>query len=437
MKLGDEIIFKIDDWTLEGMGVGHVDGMAVFVDGGVIGDTVSAKILKIKKNYVISKFLKIIQESELRRKSPCKYASVCSGCDIIEMKPEEQVKWKKKKIENDFSRLGKTEISVNISSFEEFGYRNKVTFRLSKDGKLAYTKRKSNDTFEVYNCLVAAAEIQSEMKRWNEEVAPLLEKNSLCNVIRAVVFKSNYAEEIMIVIITDIISEKIRSDIFECVDTLKPEVLCACANKRMGDISISNPVYYTENKVLNENLFGYNFKVSPQSFFQVNKYSREALYSEAFKLFSNIKNRTVLDLYSGTGTTSLLIAKEAKKVVGVEIVESAVNDAKNSAKRNNVKNVDFRCGKAEDMIDSLIEETDADAILVDPPRKGLDRKVVEAINNSSIKEIVYISCNTTTLARDVSLFKEPGFEVKSVIGIDQFANSGHVECIALIQRVKS
>lgn len=181
----------------------------------------------------------------------------------------------------------------------------------------------------------------------------------------------------------------------------------------------------------------YKFEISPKSFFQINKFQTEKLYNVAKEYLGVNKNSVLLDLYSGIGTTSIYFSENFKKVIGVEVVKDSITDSKRNLKLNGITNVEFVYGKSEDKIKKLINQYQVDVISVDPPRKGLDRKVIETIIQSNIKKVVYISCNSSTLSRDVKVFLENGFKISKLKAVDMFSKTPHVECIALIQRVKS
>ena len=435
MNIHEQHIVRIEDWTNQGRGVSHVGDLVVFVEGALPGDRARIEISELKKNYALASCLEILEASPDRRESPCLYADRCDGCPLIELDYSAQLDWKKSFIESAFLRIGKQSVQVDMLSDEDLGYRNKVNMRLDDRGRLSYSRLRSNEMVAVDSCPVATEPIRRLIGRWNSATSPILDQTDLTDRIRMVVIRANPRGETMIILVLSPCGAPLRQKIFSACAGLGADVLCACENKRPGDVRIHEPLYYsTAKKTLDERILDLHFSLSPQSFFQVNRFTIEPLYQAALSLFSDRKG-SFLDLYCGTGTTSLLLAKEADRVIGVEAVRSAVEDAIKSADYNQVRNVEFICAKAEDVIGSLTRNRDADKALVDPPRKGLDKQVVDALVNSSLRELVYISCNPVTQARDIALLLEGGFRLEKLVGLDQFPHTGHVETIALIQKM--
>lgn len=435
MKKLERYTVTIEDWTNHGQGVARIDNLAAFIEGALPGDQALIEITEVKKNFAKATCRQIITPSPDRRESPCLYSAICDGCKMIALDYDAQIAWKKSFIENAFKRLGKTEVEAEMITSPELAYRNKVNMRVDENGRLSYSKQESNQVFHVNNCVVAQEAIQNIIQRWNSELVLKPDYLSLASLIKMVVIRANSADETMIVLITDQISHQQSDQLLGQVSLLNADVLCLSENKKPGDVRILNPIHYaTDQQVLEESICGLRFLVSPQSFFQINRFTVEELYTTAISMFNDFENSNVLDLYSGTGTTSLLLAQQAAHVTSVEVVGAAIADAKENAIRNNIDNVTFLQAKAEDVVEQLTKDHKLHKALVDPPRKGLDKAVVEAIGESAIEELVYISCNPTTQARDVALFAEYGFEVKRVAGLDQFPNTSHVETVVLMSR---
>ncbi|MDY3052678.1 MAG: 23S rRNA (uracil(1939)-C(5))-methyltransferase RlmD [Ndongobacter sp.] len=438
MEKGQRFEASVTDWTGEGRGVAKWEGQVVFVKGALPGDRCLVEVDEQKKHFALGHVVEWIERSEKRRPAPCIHAAACDGCGLMELSYSEQLKWKKTFIEQSLHRIGQVSAECAMLSAAELGYRNKLNCRLLPSGELAFSRRGSNHLFPVSNCAVAQPELQQLMRRWQEGLAVQPRFRALSAAVRMVLLRANQSGETMIVLITDPVPTAKRQELLAVVGQYLPAtVLCAGENRRPGDVRVPARLFFaTERTFLEEELCGLRFRISPASFFQVNRYTSRLLYGKAMELFSDIEGERILDLYCGTGTTSLLLSQKAAYVYGVEVVPAAVADAKQNARRNRRGNVQFICAKAEEILPKLVSECDAHMVLVDPPRKGLDARVVEAITRADIREMVYISCNPTTMARDVRRLSEGGFSVRRVIGIDQFPNSGNAEAICLMSRTK-
>lgn len=427
---------RIIGWSNEGRGVGRLDGLAVFVDGALPGDLAEIEILRAKKRYAEARALRILEPSPNRVMPPCPHSSVCDGCALIALAPEAQRALKTEQVHEVVARIGGFDLPCAFHPSPSLEYRNKINARLTRDARLAYSKRGTNDLFPISDCPVAMPRIRQTIRLWNDELAPRLSSQDLNAAIRMVVLRTNSAAELLIALATDPMPDDRLAAVFTLIQAhLAPDVLCARANARPGDVSLYEPMTYaTSRHVLRETLSNLDFEISPSSFFQVNRFSTALLYDEALSEFTNLDQARILDLYCGTGTTSLLLAQRAKEVLGIESHPAAVEDAKRNAKRNGIANARFLCAKAEDVVGKITRESHFDAVLVDPPRKGLDEAVVKAICETDLKEVVYISCNPATMARDAARFKEGGFEMKVLKAVDQFPNTASVEGIGVLRR---
>lgn len=428
---------NIEDVTADGQAIGHHDGLVVFTDRGLIGDRVLVEITAVKKRFAIATTRQMVAFSERRRPSPCPHSDICDGCFLMAMPKADQLEWKRRLIESNLRRLGGTTAHVEMLSYNHLRYRNKVNLRIDASGRLAYSKRKTNAVFAIETCAIAQPEIDALIQRWNRTLPETPGMAAQARQIRMAVLRANAAGETLIALVTGPLKSGERQQLFDRVGTLGANVLCTIENARPGDVGLcGRTTFYTPAHTLQEKLAGLSFEVSPASFFQVNTAAMSHLYSEAISLFSSIRDADIIDLYCGTGTTSLLLARHARHVYGVEVVSAAVSDARENARRNGITNVDFICDRAESAITHLVQSVGADRLIVDPPRAGMDRTVLEAINHAAIREMVYISCNPSTLARDIMALKAGGFEVGRVIGIDQFPNTGHVETVCLLSNRK-
>lgn len=462
MKETLEFILPITDLTTDGRGIGHLVaedrmvfrdgeetvlganplvGMTVFVDGALPGDLAHVRVFRQEKRMLSAVALSILALSVSRCDAPCPHAEICDGCPLMAFNDAAEREWKRRTLSEVLERVGglsQEEMpTIHVIDGPTLGYRNKVNMRVTAEGLLGYTRRGSHSIFPVDTCEVAAPAIQSLICRWNAAAKEDPTIAQVCALIRMVVLRATPAGETMVLLITDPLKEGERKRLFARLAFLEASVLCQSENKRPDDVRVREPLAFaTEKHALPMSLCGLTFFVSPGSFFQVNRFLHEDLYTEALSYFEDEMDEPVLDLYCGTGTTSLLLAQKAAGVIGVEAVASAVRDAKESAARNGVTNVAFHRARAEDVLGSLTkgEGFRSRRLLVDPPRKGLDGRVVSAILDSAIEEMVYISCNPATLARDIKRLREGGFRLMRLSLVDQFPQTGNMECTTLLRR---
>lgn len=457
----EEFSLVIDDMTQDGMGVGHLSaedrlflphgslalrgedprvGKAVFVAGVLPGDTVRVRSRKEKKQRIEADLIEILRPSAHRRVPPCPHAAICDGCALIAWEEHAQRDWKMRTVRESLVRIGgiaeETIPDFGWISETPLGYRNKLNLRLTPDGRLGYTKRGSHDVFPITDCVIADPRLSALIARWQEMAERESAWVELSRAIRMVVLRSSSKGECMVVLITDPLDDVAREALFSHLAPLGVDVLCQSENRRPGDVRITEPVRFaTKETHLETQMSGLSFELSPASFFQVNRFLTPKLYETAIAQIGNDNDVDVLDLYCGTGTTSLLLAQRVAHVVGVEVVPEAVRDARRNAQQNGIPNVSFLCGRAEDLIEVLTEQyPSAHLALVDPPRKGLDEAVRRAIASSAIQQLIYISCNPATLARDVKHFCAAGFRLESVTVCDMFAQTAHVETVVLMLR---
>ncbi|MDY6085470.1 MAG: 23S rRNA (uracil(1939)-C(5))-methyltransferase RlmD [Peptoniphilaceae bacterium] len=459
----DDFSLVIDDLTQEGEGVGHLSasdrlferdgrtsalgddprvGMAVFVPGVLPGDIVRVHPMRKKKHRVEGVSRVLLRPSDRRRPSPCPHASVCDGCPLIAWKEEAQKEWKLETVRAALTRLGgfaEAELPVfSWLSADPIGYRNKVNLRVTSDGRLGYSKRGSHDVFPVTQCVIAHPLLQDVIQRWNAKAMKDPRWSSLVNPIRMVVLRVSSTDEMMMALVTDPIDGKSRAALWKALRPFGATVLCQSANARPGDVRLREPVFYaTDRRALHTTIDGLQFSVSPASFFQVNRFLTPRLYETALEAIPSHADASVIDLYCGTGTTSLLLAQKVKEVIGVEVVRQAVNDARQNAVENGIENVTFLPARAEDVIDELTRKTSPATVgLVDPPRKGLDRAVREALAMSALQRLIYISCNPASLARDLHDLLAAGFRLQALTVCDMFAQTTEIETVSVLSRTE-
>lgn len=440
---------KIDALGSNGEGIGRIDGFTVFVEGALPGEKIKVLIVKVKKNYGYGKLMEILEVSPERREPLCPVAKQCGGCQLQHLSYEAELAYKTRKVQDDLERIAGikgVEVKPAIGMTDPWRYRNKAQFpvRQGKDGcAIGFYAKRSHRIVDTEKCFLQNEcndEIISIVRAFlNEFQIPLYDEEKHKGLVRHILTRiGRNSGEIMVCIVangkklphSDILVERLKE-----VEGVVSIVLNV--NKEKTNVILGNKVItlWGKNAII-DSIDGIEFEISPLSFYQVNPVQTEVLYGKAVKLADLQGDETVLDLYCGIGTISLFFARKAKKVFGVEIVPEAIVDAKKNAERNGITNAEFAVGAAEEVIPRLYEEEgiSADIVVVDPPRKGCDEKLLETILQISPKKIVYVSCNPATWARDLAALKEGGYEVKEVQPVDQFPHSVHVETVVGLQR---
>lgn len=404
MKL--ELIDMIDD----GRCVAKYEGKTVFVDGGSVGEIIEAKKTKEKKNLIFATKIKTIQQSPFKTEPLCPHFNECDGCSMQDITYEKELEIKKNSVLNKLQRIAKLDVKdVDILTNAEYYYRNKVDLKV-ESGKLGYYNRKTHNLTQISTCKIASKAI-NQMINWLE--------NQDLKGISEIKIRSNYNDEIQISM------DYVSDEMLENLKSVESIVEIYAKNKNFDLI-------YRKKQFVDK-IGDLSFMISPKSFFQVNQYNTSLLYDTAKQMMNATANDRILDLYCGIGTTTMYIGN-GNNTIGVEVVKDAVKDANQNKKLNNLQSIQFIEEKSENVVGKLTKEH-FDIILVDPPRKGMDEKVVEAIIKSTAKKLVYISCNPATLARDLKLLTENGFVVENVKLVDMFQKTTHVESVVLMTRV--
>jgi 23S rRNA (uracil-5-)-methyltransferase RumA len=452
MKKNDIIRVKITDIGANGEGIGKVDGLTLFIKDAIVGDVVEAIIMKMKKNYGYARIMNIIKESPYRVEPKCPIAKQCGGCQIQALSYEEQLKYKQNKVYNHLQRIGKfSEIPMKpiIGMENPFHYRNKAQFPVGRDkeGKIVagFYAARSHSIIATEKCYIGVevnGEILEKVISFMEDygVEPYDEVTGK-GLVRHVLIRYGFTtKEIMVCLVIN--GERLKNS-----DRLVEQLIKI---KGMTSISI-NVNKENTNVILGEKLKvlwgqGYitdyigdiKYQISPLSFYQVNPVQTKVLYEKALEAAGLTGNEIVWDLYCGIGTISLFLAKKAKRVYGVEIVPQAIEDARENARINGITNAEFFVGKAEEVLPSKYEQENvyADVIVVDPPRKGCEESLLNTMVQMAPKRIVYVSCDSATLARDLAYLCEFGYEMEWVCPVDLFSHSVHVESVTLLTRSK-
>lgn len=456
-------------------------GRTVFVYGALPGDVVRFRVQKKKKNILEGQAVSLLMPSPKRRtgtshpyakkgdsssfenKSADDALSPHDGFPLLAWESAEQKAWKMRRVREALVRVGGFADSdlpeaeyaspLTASSTEPFSasnlpnmdwlaaeemhYRNKINLRLAPDGRLGDTAR-DGKVRPLSSYGIAAPILEQKLQQWNGLALQTPHWAKTLSAVRMVILRANEKGETMAALVTDSLSFSQRNAIFALLQPLSFTVLCQGQNHRPGDVRLREPISYaTKRRTLQTTLDGLSFTISPPSFFQVNRFLTPALYAKALSFFSSLAETIILDLYCGTGTTSLLLAQQAKRVIGVEMVEAAVADARQNAARNGVTNVSFLAAKAEEILPKLTADLKNErlCVLVDPPRKGLDESVRRSLLSTDLRELVYISCYPETLARDLRDFRQQGWNIDRLCVADMFPNTPEIETVVRVRKI--
>ena len=443
-----EYVVDIVDIGQGGVGIGKYEGFTVFVEGGLIQDKVKVRINKSKKNYAVGDIVEIIEKSPFRVDRLCSDdLKDCGGCQIQELDYNKQLELKTNEVKQVISRIGKLE---NVEIHETIGmqspcrYRNKAQFpiqNINGSTAIGFYKKKSHDVIPTDMCVIQhdindkiIKIIKTYIQAYNVSI---YNETTHTGVLRHLVTKVGFTtNEVMVVLVANGTNlphlNELASVLKENILGFKTLVLNVNKAKTNVILGKENKVIYGNGKI-NDYIGDLVFEISPLSFFQVNPVQTEVLYNKALEYAELKENDTVFDIYCGIGSISLFLAQKATKVYGIEIVEDAIKDAKINAKLNNLNNVEFYVGKAEEVVPKMYSEgKTANVVVVDPPRKGCDEKVLDTIVSMKPDRVVYVSCNPSTLARDLAYLDERGYKCVEIQPVDMFPHTMHVECCAKI-----
>lgn len=467
---------EITDINEEGNGIGKTDGYTLFVKDAVVGDIADVRITKPKKNYAFARLEKLIEPSSYRREAPCPIARACGGCQLQSLTYVKQLEYKANKVRMNLKRLGGfSEEELNrvflpiVGADNEFRYRNKAQFPIGKDKDenpvAGFYAGRTHSIIPCDDCLLGAEEnrivLNTILGFMKKKDIPSYDEESGCGLVRHVLIrKSRENGDLMVCLIINGDNIPFESELVHELSKIKKVTTVSVnsnterTNVILGDkmriiygsgrIIDSIRIYEDDLKSFSDRKV--SFGISAKSFYQVNPLQTEKLYSLALSFAGLTGKETVWDLYCGIGTISLFLATKARKVYGVEIVPEAIEDAKENAKRNGIENATFYVGKAEEVLPSFYESVCADedgkhpdVIVVDPPRKGCDEACLATMIKMAPERIVYVSCDSATLARDLRILCDGGYNLSKVCPVDQFCQTVHVESVCLLvnQNVKS
>ncbi|EOU2058875.1 23S rRNA (uracil(1939)-C(5))-methyltransferase RlmD [Clostridium perfringens] len=446
-----EYIFDIISQGYEGEGIAKIDNKyPIFIEGALKGEKVKVRIVKVNKNFAYGKLMEVLEASEERVNPPCAIYKRCGGCKLQHASYKAQLDFKWDRVKDCVSKIGKLDPSIvkyPLGMEEPWKYRNKVQLPIgliNGEVKIGFFAPRSHDIIDMESCLIQdeiGDKVVKLTREWIEKfnIRPYNVDGEYDEkgIVRHIMIRRGFTtNEVMVVLVTngenlphkeefvDLIVKNIPGikSIIQNINSKKTNVILGLESKTLwGEDTISDYIG------------DFRFNISPLSFFQVNPIQTEVLYGKALEYANLTGNEEVFDAYCGTGTITLFLSKKAKKVYGVEIIPQAIDNAWINAKENKVENVEFFVGESEVVIPDLINKgVKADVVVVDPPRKGCDKKLLDAITNIDAKKIVYVSCDPSTLGRDLKVLEENGYKTLEVQPVDMFPNTAHIENVALL-----
>ena len=451
-RKNDLVTLEIEDCGIDGEGIGKADGFTVFVKDAVIGDTVTAKIIKAKKNYGYGRLMEVLKPSPYRVEPKCEFARQCGGCQLQALSYDQQLVFKTNKVKGHLERIGGfTDIPMEpiIGMDELFHYRNKAQFPVgrNKEGKIVtgFYAGRTHNIIENRDCALGVAENKEVLDR----VIAHMEKYGIepyneatgKGLVRHVLIRYGYfTKEVMVCLILN--GNKLPKEeqlVKSLCEIPGMTSITINVNKKRSNVILGEEICLLwGQEYITDRIGDISYQISPLSFYQVNPMQTQKLYAKALEYADLHGQETVWDLYCGIGTISLFLAQKAKFVRGVEIVPAAIENAKENAKLNGLENTEFFVGKAEEVLPREYKKNGvyADVIVVDPPRKGCDETLLETMVEMNPERIVYVSCDSATLARDLKYLCERGYELRKVCPVDQFGMTVHVETVVLLSQQK-
>ena len=444
-----EYIFDIISQGYEGEGIAKIDNKyPIFIEGALKGEKVKVRIVKVNKNFAYGKLMEVLEASEERVNPPCAIYKRCGGCKLQHASYKAQLDFKWDRVKDCVSKIGKLDPSIvkyPLGMEEPWRYRNKVQLPIgliNGEVKIGFFAPRSHDIIDMESCLIQdeiGDKVVKLTREWIEKfnIRPYNVDGEYDEkgIVRHIMIRRGFTtNEVMVVLVTN--GEKLPHK-EEFVDLMVKNIPGIKSIIQNINSKKTNVILGLESKTLwgedtiSDYIGDFRFNISPLSFFQVNPIQTEVLYGKALEYANLTGNEEVFDAYCGTGTITLFLSQKAKKVYGVEIIPQAIDNAWINAKENKVDNVEFFVGESEVVIPDLINKgVKADVVVVDPPRKGCDKKLLDSITNIDAKKIVYVSCDPSTLGRDLAILEENGYKTLEVQPVDMFPNTSHVENVA-------
>ena len=449
LKKNDDITLDIEALTSQGSGVGHFDGFTVFIEGAAAGDRLNAHIIKVKPNYAVGIIKQLLRPSPDRVQPECPVAAQCGGCAFQHIGYAAECEHKRKRVEDALQRIGGFDLRVNeiLTTPGISRYRNKAQYpvALGTDGRtrVGFYAKRTHRVVDCRDCALQPPEFSALLDvivRWSAEFGiTVYDEESGKGLLRHIYLRKGFqtGELMVCLVVTDRRVPKTQ-ELVTMLLAENPNVKSVVLNVNAARTNVvlggeCHTVYGSDS--ITDTLCGLRFQLSPLSFFQVNPAGAELLYRKAAEFAALTGNETLLDLYCGTGTIGLSMADQAKKVVGVEIIPQAIENAKENAKRNGIANAAFFCDDAAGAAKRLhAQGTRPDVVVLDPPRKGCSAETLQIVAEMAPQRIVYVSCDPATLARDCKLLRGLDYELKQAVAVDMFPRTVHVETIALLVR---
>ncbi len=441
LKKNDEVEIRIDDLTVEGAGVGRYEGLAVFVARALPGEKIKTRIIKLAKSYAVGRLIEIIELSPERTEPFCGVFEACGGCTLQHLGYEQQMAFKARHIKECFKRIGGIEIALpHVMPADNIrDYRNKASFPVAPvDGRAqAGFFAPHSHRLIATDCPIqkqAINDVKNKVIQWaNDNKIKPYDEEAHTGLLRHIVARQSSGGDIMAGVVLRDWTDTRKLE--KALGGIAQSVIVNRNEKKQNAILGSQNRTVCGDEYITETYDGLQFRAGLTSFLQVNHEQSEKLYRIALEFAQITKDDTVLDLFCGIGTISLLAARQAKTVLGIEYVQEAVINAQQNAKINNIENAYFLAGDAGEMMDEGIGRYGKpNTVILDPPRKGCDPPLIKKLVDAAPQRIVYVSCNPSTLARDAALFS--GYKIEQVIGVDMFPHTTHVECVVLMSRAK-
>lgn len=448
LKKNDRINLKIESCSANGSGVGRHNGMAIFVPATAVGDEITAHILKVKKSYAFAKVESIITPSEDRIMPECPVYLKCGGCVFSHMSYEAEKKIKAEHVAECFRRIGgvSPEFEPIIGSESDCRYRNKAQYPVAIDGgeiKTGFYSPHSHRVIHCPDCLLQPEEFEGILQVFSDYIkennVSVYDETAHSGLLRHIYIRKGSASgEIMVCAVINGKKLPAQDKLIAALLEKEPSIRSIILNSNTKDTNVilgDKCRTLWGSDYITDVLCGLKFRISPLSFYQVNRNQAEKLYNKAAEYAGLTGEETVLDLYCGAGTIGLSMAKNAKEIIGVEIVPEAIEDAKVNAEINGIENARFICGDAAQAAEILRNEgVRPDVIILDPPRKGCSTDMIKTAAEMKPRRIVYVSCDPATLARDCGIFADLGYTASTTTPVDMFPRTGHVECVVLLTK---
>lgn len=441
IKKNEEYDVDIIDYGANGEGIAKINNFTIFINGAIKGEKCKIHIVKVLKSYGYGKIIEILKKSEKRREPDCELFNMCGGCDLRHLEYDETLRIKQEKVQNLVSKTLEDTIKVKttIGTDTPFYYRNKAIYPIREDGKIGFYRKRTHD--------IIGLDIDQDICKIHTELSQKVAQDVLeiyegeiynqktgTGILRNIMTREGISTgELMLVLVQT--TEDVLIDINRLIKKY-PEIKTIIINKNDKNTNVVlskiNRVIYGKGYITDK-LGEYYFKISPNSFYQVNPKQTEKIYRYAIEKANLSKDDILCDLYCGIGTIGILASNKVKKVYGIEIVEEAIENAKQNASLNNIENIEFMKGDVEKAFDMLLKDrVKPSAVIVDPPRKGLDEKTINNINKLKLEKVIYVSCNPATLVRDLKALSEK-YEIEEIQPFDNFCYTSHVETVAVLK----